>query len=68
MNERLDVYLYEQGYFDSREKAKRMIMAGNVMINGQRKDKPGERMKEINKVEIKEKEINYVSRGGLKIE
>ena len=68
LNERLDVYLYEQGYFDSREKAKRVIMAGNVIINGQRKDKPGERIKEITKVEIKEKEINYVSRGGLKLE
>lgn len=68
MKERLDVYLYEQGYFDSREKAKRMIMAGNVLINGQRRDKPGERIKEINTVEIKEKEIHYVSRGGLKLE
>ncbi|MPW25164.1 TlyA family rRNA (cytidine-2'-O)-methyltransferase [Alkalibaculum sp. M08DMB] len=68
MNERLDVFLFEQGYFESREKAKTNIMAGNVTINGVRRDKPGEKIKEINKVEIKEKDINYVSRGGLKLE
>lgn len=68
MNQRLDIYLFEQGYFDSREKAKSNIMAGNVMVNGIRRDKPGEKIKEINKIEIKEKEINYVSRGGLKLE
>lgn len=68
MNQRLDVYLFEQGFFDSREKAKSNIMAGNVMINGIRKDKPGEKIKEINQVVIKEKEIKYVSRGGLKLE
>ncbi len=68
MNQRLDIYLFEQGYFDSREKAKSNIMAGNVMVNGVRRDKPGEKIKEIKLIEIKQKEINYVSRGGLKLE
>lgn len=62
------MYLFEEGYFDSREKAKSNIMAGNIRVNGIRRDKPGEKIKEINLIEIKEKEIKYVSRGGLKLE
>ncbi|MFZ7131092.1 MAG: TlyA family RNA methyltransferase [Eubacteriales bacterium] len=65
--ERLDMYLYQKGYFDSREKAKRMIMAGNVFINGIMKDKPGEKIKEITSVEIKHRAL-YVGRGGQKLE
>ncbi|MFZ7120401.1 MAG: TlyA family RNA methyltransferase [Eubacteriaceae bacterium] len=68
LNKRLDSYLFENGYFDSREKAKRNIMAGNVFINGKRKEKPGEKIKNIETIEIKQKELIYVSRGGLKIE
>ena len=41
MKERLDVLLVNGGYAESREKAKAMIMAGNVFVNGQREDKAG---------------------------
>lgn len=67
MIQRLDIFLFENGYFESREKAKRMIMAGNVTINGTMKDKPGEKIKNIHSVDIKDRDL-YVSRGGLKLE
>ena len=41
MKERLDVLLVEQGYASSREKARTMILAGDVFLNGQREDKAG---------------------------
>lgn len=41
MKERLDVLVHKQGFADSREKAKTLIMAGDVFVNGQREDKPG---------------------------
>ena len=41
MKERLDVILVNQGYAESREKAKAVIMAGNVYVNGQKEDKAG---------------------------
>ena len=41
MKERLDVILVEQGYATSREKAKAIIMSGNVYVNGQKEDKAG---------------------------
>lgn len=65
---RLDVYLYENGYFDSRESAKRNIMAGNVTVNGQVVDKAGTKVKTDDKIFVKEKDCPYVSRGGLKLE
>lgn len=65
---RLDVYLYEQGYFDSRESAKRNIMAGNVTVNGQVVDKAGTKVKEDDQISVKQKECPYVSRGGMKLE
>ena len=67
---RLDVLLVEQGYAASREKAKAIIMAGNVFINGEREDKAGtafDPMK-IKTLTVKEPAIAYVSRGGLKLE
>ena len=41
MKERLDVLLVREGYASSREKAKAVIMSGNVFVNGQREDKAG---------------------------
>lgn len=41
MKERLDVLLVSMGYAESREKAKAIIMAGNVFVDGQREDKAG---------------------------
>lgn len=65
---RLDVFLYEQGFFESRESAKRNIMAGNVLINGQIVDKAGTQVKKDDAVTVKEKDCPFVSRGGLKLE
>ena len=69
MKERLDVLLVEQGYAPSREKAKAIIMAGNVFIDGQREDKAGTSF-DASKVhiEVKGSPLKYVSRGGLKLE
>ncbi|WP_066730144.1 TlyA family RNA methyltransferase [Sneathia sanguinegens] len=69
MKKRLDLILFEKGYFDSREKAKREIMAENVLINDKLLTKAGTMLKEedILTIRIKEK-LAYVSRGGLKLE
>ncbi len=70
MKERLDVILVSQGYATSREKAKAIIMAGNVFINGQREDKAGSTfdLQKIKSLEVKGNSLKYVSRGGLKLE
>lgn len=67
---RLDEYLCENEYFEDLEIAKRQIMAGNVIINEQKINKPGEiiSLNKIKSIRIKEKNIPYVSRGGLKLE
>lgn len=66
--ERLDVLLVELGEFESREKAKRNIMAGLVFVDGQRVDKAGTKVKRDSDITIKGKALPYVSRGGLKLE
>ena len=69
MKERLDVLLVEQGHAESREKAKAIIMSGDVFVNGQREDKPGSTFDpEKIKIEVKGNKLKYVSRGGLKLE
>lgn len=69
MKERLDVILVEQGYAASREKAKAIIMSGNVFVDGQREDKAGTTFDtEKVKIEVKGHTLKYVSRGGLKLE
>lgn len=69
MKERLDVILVEQGYASSREKAKAIIMSGNVFVDGQREDKAGTTFDtEKVKIEVKGATLKYVSRGGLKLE
>lgn len=65
---RADVLIYEKGLAKSREKAKRMIMEGVVFIGEKRIDKPGELVDENEDINIKDNPINYVSRGGLKLE
>ena len=67
---RLDEYLVENEYFENLEIAKRQIMVGNVIVNEQKIDKPGEiiSLDKIKFIRIKEKDIPYVSRGGLKLE
>jgi len=66
--ERLDVLLVERGLIETREKAKRAIMAGLVYTNEERLDKPGEKVKIDIPLNIKGNVLPYVSRGGLKLE
>lgn len=67
--ERVDVLAFSQGLFETREKAKRAIMAGQVYDqNNERLDKPGEKIPEDTHLQIKGKSLAYVSRGGLKLE
>lgn len=69
MKERLDVILVNQGYAPSREKAKAIIMSGNVYVNGQKEDKAGTSFDESKiKLEVRGGTPKYVSRGGLKLE
>ncbi|MFD2446002.1 TlyA family RNA methyltransferase [Bacillus sp. CGMCC 1.16607] len=66
--ERLDVLLVERGLIETREKAKRAVMAGLVYSKEQRLDKPGEKVISDIPLTIKGNVIPYVSRGGLKLE
>ncbi|MDQ0175128.1 TlyA family RNA methyltransferase [Bacillus chungangensis] len=66
--QRLDLLLVERGLSETREKAKRAIMAGLVFSNENRLDKPGEKVKIDIPLTIKGKTLPYVSRGGLKLE
>ncbi len=68
MKERLDVLLVQRGLAPSREKAKTMIMAGNVFVAGQREDKAGSSFDDKAKIEVRGNTLKYVSRGGLKLE
>ncbi len=65
---RLDVAVFEQGYAPSREKAKAIIMAGIVYVNNQKVDKAGFELKDGDVLEVRGKTLQYVSRGGLKLE
>lgn len=69
MKERLDILLVKKGLASSREKAKAIIMSGNVFVDGQREDKAGaafDAQKAV--VEIKGNTLPFVSRGGLKLD
>ena len=68
MKERLDVLLVKRNLVESREKAKAIIMSGNVFVEGQREDKAGSTFSEEVQIEIKGQTLPYVSRGGLKLE
>lgn len=69
MKERLDVILVKQGHAPSREKARAIIMSGNVYVNGQKEDKAGTFFDEAKiALEVRESALRYVSRGGLKLE
>lgn len=66
--ERIDVLLTQQGLFDSREQAKRSVMAGEVYDEkDQRYDKPGSKVPADTLFHLKGKHLPYVSRGGLKL-
>ena len=65
---RLDQYLLNHAFAESREKAKAMIMEGIVYVDGQKSDKPGRAVAEDCLVEVRGTVLPYVSRGGLKLE
>ena len=65
---RLDVLLVEKGLQESRQKAQATIMSGLVFVNGQRVDKPGTGVAADAAIEVRGNTLQYVSRGGLKLE
>lgn len=69
MKERLDVLLVKQGFAESREKAKAILMSGIVYVNDQKEDKAGTMFEEEKiQIEVRGATLKYVSRGGLKLE
>jgi 23S rRNA (cytidine1920-2'-O)/16S rRNA (cytidine1409-2'-O)-methyltransferase len=66
--ERIDILLVERGLADSREKAKKIIMAGVVLVDNERVDKPGTKVEIEKDIRIKGTPLKYVGRGGLKLE
>ena len=65
---RLDTYLTEQGFFESRARAQAAIMAGQVLVDEQKIDKPGTAIKPGAAIRLLGDQLKYVSRGGLKLE
>ena len=65
---RLDALLVEQGYAQSRERAKALILAGDVMVNGKIVTKAGDMFSEEASIALKQADCPYVSRGGFKLE
>ena len=68
MKERLDVLMVQKNLAQSREKAKALIMAGIVYVNGQKEDKAGTSFEDTAVIEVRGSTLPYVSRGGLKLE
>lgn len=68
MKERLDVLLVKRGLAQSREKAKAIIMSGNVFVKNQREDKAGSTFDDTVEILVKGNALKYVSRGGYKLE
>ncbi|MEE1219630.1 MAG: TlyA family RNA methyltransferase [Ruminococcus sp.] len=68
MKKRLDILVYEKGFTDSREKAKAVIMSGQVYVDNQKADKCGQTYDENANIEVRGNTQKYVSRGGLKLE
>jgi 23S rRNA (cytidine1920-2'-O)/16S rRNA (cytidine1409-2'-O)-methyltransferase len=66
VKKRLDQLLLDRGLTESREKARALILAGEVLVNGQRSDKPGHSVPESARIEVGER-MPYVSRGGFKL-
>ena len=65
---RIDTLLLERGLVPSRERAQALLLAGQVLANGQRIEKPGTRVLEDAKIQIVGQTPRYASRGGLKLE
>ena len=67
MKERLDVLLVKRNLAESREKAKAIIMSGNVFVEGQREDKAGSTFPEEVSIEVRGHTLPYVSQRRLEI-
>lgn len=67
-SQRLDVLLAQRGEVSSREKARRLIMTGDVYVNNQVVDKPGKQVPDDAIITVKQSQIPYASRGGLKLQ
>src|ERR1700732_1386567 len=65
---RLDVLLVERGLAPSRERAQAMLLAGQVLVTGQKTEKPGSQVAVDAQIEIVGETLRYASRGGLKLE
>ena len=65
---RLDILLVERGLAESRQKAQAMLLAGEVRVNGQRREKAGEQVHVEARIEIESTQSKYASRGGFKLE
>src|SRR5450755_3263670 len=65
---RLDVLIAERGLAPSRERAQALLLAGNVLMNGQKMEKPGSQVATDAQIEIIGETLRYASRGGLKLE
>ena len=68
MKERLDAAVVARGLVSGRDRAKGIIMAGQVYVDGQKADKPGQQVDESSRIEIRGETLPFVSRGGLKLE
>ncbi|HET9399943.1 MAG TPA: TlyA family RNA methyltransferase [Candidatus Acidoferrales bacterium] len=66
--QRLDLLLVERGLAESRQKAQAMLLAGEVRVDGQRREKPGEQIPVVSRIEIESTHAKYASRGGFKLE
>lgn len=65
---RLDLLVFQKGLTESRERARTEIMSGRVFVNGQRVDKPGTFVDEGAEIELRGTALEFVSRGGLKLQ
>ncbi len=65
---RLDIHMVEAGLAPSRERARAMIMAGEVYVNGHKAEKAGAEVRPDDVVTLQEDPIPFVSRGGLKLD
>lgn len=68
MKERLDAAIVARGLVSGRDRAKGIIMAGQVYVDGQKADKPGQQVDESSKIEVRGETLPFVSRGGLKLQ
>jgi 23S rRNA (cytidine1920-2'-O)/16S rRNA (cytidine1409-2'-O)-methyltransferase len=68
MKTRLDKLLFERGFAASRERAQSLILAGKVLVNGQKIEKAGTNVDNASEIRLLGEDLKYVSRGGVKLE